>query len=402
MKRTVFIVIGVVLIIILVAIWIWVLFFGTPKNVDEVFGDLSIGDTTDTSIINEEPTLDNEPTVNVSTSKRLRQLTTKPIIGYREVMKNASSTPVVYYIEAGTGHVFSINLTSGEEERVSATTFPSSQKGSITLDGEYVMIQSGSGFSSEYNIKKLDSASSSDSSVYTITEPIISFKATTDNTFLYAVKTDRSVIGKSFDPVKQTSKDLFTIPFREAVIDWGKTEKDTHFAYPKASSKLEGFLYEIKGGKVSRLPIDGFGLSAEGNESGVVFSRQDKERYQTYLYLHEYNDYVEFPITVIPEKCAFSENTSSLVVCAETPNTYNRETPDTWYSGEVNLSDNLWESKMTEQGVSSLSNTQSESGQSLDITNLQFGHDDVNIYFVNKNNQNLWMFERLQPLPETE
>lgn len=401
MKRTVFIISGVVLVLVLIAVWIYVLFFGTPKNLDNNFADLTIGDTTDTnytpSDANEETT---NPVVNIFGQKALQQLTTKPIVGYSEVIKTASSTPEVYYIEAGTGHVYSINTTTGEERRVSVTTFPSSQKGEITPDGKFVMIQSGSGVGREFTVGEIGSSSDNNLITHTINEPIVDFTSTSEDTFLYAVQTASSVVGKSYNPSIKKEEILFTIPFREVAIDWGATADSVHYAYPKASTRLEGAVYKIEAGKINRLPVDGFGLSARSSESVTVFGKQENNKYQTYTYDQVTGNTNNLIVNTIPEKCTFGKKNENTVYCAATFIEYGSQLPDTWYRGEVSYQDSLWEIDTKYGGAGLLTDTLIDSGQELDIINIQTSQTEREIYFVNKNNQTLWMYNRVPNLTE--
>jgi len=47
MKRSVFIITGIILAIVLIAVWVYVLFFGTPTSLDEQFANFGVGDTID-------------------------------------------------------------------------------------------------------------------------------------------------------------------------------------------------------------------------------------------------------------------------------------------------------------------------------------------------------------------
>lgn len=392
MKRPVFIISGVVIILILIAIWVYMLFFGSPKNADDTFADLNLGDTTDTSYIENTDTTDGEAVVDLSSPDRLRQLTTKPVIGFNEFVKDASSTPAILYVEAGTGHVFSIDLETGEESRLSGTTIPSSQEAEITPNGKYIMYRSGEGSGRTYLVGTI-SSTTNELSTSDLDESIISFSATNDNHFLYAVKTQNSTIGKSYNPEDKTSKTLFTLPFRDATIDWGSTASDSHFAYPKTTSKLESFLFKIDSVKISRLPIDGYGMSASGNNDLVIYSKQDNGEYKTFFYNTNSEETSESGLIIIPEKCSFS---SKLTICAQSFVDYGTDTPDVWYSGDMSFADSIWE---IEDGSSSLlSDTESESGRELDIVDIDLGVDDKNIYFLNKNDKTLWLYERVQSL----
>ena len=396
MKRPVFIISGVVIILILIAIWVYMLFFGSPKNADDTFADLNLGDTTDTSYIKNTDTTDGEAVVDLSSPDRLRQLTTKPVIGFNEFVKDASSTPAILYVEAGTGHVFSIDLETGEESRLSGTTIPSSQEAEITPNGKYIMYRSGEGSGRTYLVGTI-SSTTNELSTSDLDESIISFSATNDNHFLYAVKTQNSTIGKSYNPEDKTSKTLFTLPFRDATIDWGSTASDSHFAYPKTTSKLESFLFKIDSTKISRLPIDGYGMSASGNNDLVIYSKQDNGEYKTFFYNISEDLVTKHVLTTIPEKCAFSTNNSELVICAQSTINNNLNIPDSWYSGETYFADSIWQTTLA-GSATMLINTESESGRELDIVDIDLGVDDKNIYFLNKNDKTLWLYERVQSL----
>ncbi len=393
MKRPLFIIIGAIVILILLCVWVYVLFFGTPENMNDGFADFNFGNTTDPSYVpgGDTDTVSSEPIVNVAAPKRLKQLTTKPIAGYGEVSEGNIPKKVLY-VEAGVGHIFSIDLETGEEQRVSATTLPSSQVASFAGNGEFVMIQTGFGNKVNFTVGEL-SSDSTELITSTIDEKIISFTGTPSGRFLYAVQTNNSVIGKVFNPTTLAKDILFTVPFRDATIVWGKEASDSHYVYPKATSRLEGFLYEIKNGALSRLPIDGYGLSATGNNDYIFYSKQTADEYRSFSYMKEDENTTSNQFVQIPEKCTFSSVVTSMAVCANTATDYNNQMPDSWYSGGVTYSDTLYQF-LNDVGRSiRLVDTQNESGQNLDIVNLSLGAQDANVYFTNRNDQILWMYE---------
>lgn len=391
MKRPVFIIIGALLVFVLLGIWIYILFFGSPTNNSDTFADLNFGDTTDgTFVVTELPP--ETSTVDINGPERLRQLTTKPTIGYQEIMRDASSTPEILYIEGGTGKIFSINIATGEEKRISATTVPLSSTGVITPNGKFVMIQSGTGAGSEFTIGEI-STSSETLVTLKINERVIDFESSTDNTFLYAVQTSNSVIAKEYNPETNVSKTLFTMPFREVIIDWGKRASDVHYAYPKASSKLEGFLYQITGSQIKRLPVDGYGLSAAGTVDSVIYSKQVGGKYKTYFYTHKNGSSLQSAVKIIPEKCTPLSKTTTKAICGTTLSTYDETAPDSWYKGIASYADDLWEIDTNINGALLLSKTLAESGRELDLIHPMVNKDDTNFYFLNKKDNSLWMYE---------
>tara|TARA_B100000508_G_C11464578_1_gene280948 strand:+ start:6168 stop:7364 length:1197 start_codon:yes stop_codon:yes gene_type:complete len=394
MKRPIFIIAGVVLVFILLGVWIYILFFGTPEN--GTFGNLRFGDSTDTTVVlnDLQDEQSNQPVVDVVNNERLRQLTTKPTVGYQVVQVDASSTPTVYYVESGTGHVFSINTETGEESRVSSKTIPLSRKAAITPNGQYVIIQSGSGAGRETFIVNI--GDDSNTQTVTLTEKIVDFVATTDNTFLYSAQTNDSTIVKHYYPISDTSETVFTTPFREATIRWGSAASDTHYIYPKTTSQLEGFVYAAGNGKLNRIPVDGYGLSAYATNDYVLYSKQTLGQYKTHVYNQATGDTSTLSFTVIPEKCTAATFSNEYIICAsEGINvTYDINIPDNWYKGVVTYSDNIWQINTAVGGASLLLNTIQESGRQLDMVDLRMIGNNANIYFLNKNDQTLWLFEQ--------
>jgi flagellar basal body-associated protein FliL len=400
MKRPIFIIIGVLLVFILLGIWVYILIFGAPKNSADIFANLNFGDTTDVSVPTEEP-IEETPVVTSNEQKKLRQLTTKPVIGYQEIKTSASSSPEVLYIEAGTGNIFSINLVSGEEKKVSVTTTPLSTAGAITPNGKFVLLQSGSGLSSEFTIGEFSSTSDK-LEISILDEQIIDFKSTDENTFLYAVKTDNSVVAKEYNPVKAISKTLFTIPFREVSIDWGDKASDTHYVYPKTSNRLEGFLYQTNGSKVKRLPIDGYGLSANGSSDFILYSKQVNDKYETYVYETEKSLSTRTSGGIIPEKCASLHQETTKAICGKKLTPYDETTPDSWYQGTADYVDNIYEIDIDTNPISTtfLSDTMKEVSRELDMIRPAINMLDTNFYFINKNDGTLWVYNFVSPSAE--
>ncbi len=387
MKRPIFIIVGVIIVFILLLVWLYVLFFNTPQTNPDNLTDLNLTDTTDGSIT-EFP--DNEPVVDVFSYKPLRQLTTKNVVGYQEVTKDASSTPEIYYVEAGTGNIFSININTGEEVRLSKTTIPNSQKAAITPNGQFTLVQSNLGVNSQFFVGEF-SSSSDEISLNNLEANIVSFSETADDTFLYAVESNDFVTAKEYYPITGKTKDLFTIPFREVTIDWGETALDAHYVYPKASNELEGYLYQVVKGKIKRLPIDGYGLSATGNNTDIIYSKLINNTYQSNSYsVYSPELPLILPLVILPEKCVFHSVESPTAVCGVNINNDVKNLPDAWYQGILSTVDSLWLVDLTANTATLLVNTFFESGREVDMTDLSIHIN--NIYFINKNDSTLWLF----------
>lgn len=389
MKRPLIIIIGVVLVFILIGAWMYVLFF-MESNDNNTYADLNFENSTE-DIIEAENMKQEEPVVNVNDLSRLRQLTTTPVAGFQEVMKNSSSTPTVYYISAGTGHIFSINLETGEEKRVSGTTIPSTESGVITPDGQYALVQSGFG-SIKQAVVGMISADEDQLVDEVSLENIYSFAETASGTFLIARKSGNSVEASHYRPVSGEEIDLFSVPFGEVVIDWGRQASDNHYIYPKPNSLLEGYLYKGSNKGVARLPLDGFGFSSRGNNDYVIGSVQANNKYSTKILNISESFVSNYKMDVIPDKCVSLSTKPSFICGISDSPRYSQQTPDDWYQGAVSYNDDLLEINLKDGSNSYILDIQEESGRILDITNLAVNSDDSRLYFINKNDGTLWLY----------
>jgi len=392
MKRTLFIIGGVSIICILVGVWAYFLFFGTPNPDGGVFANFNLGNTDDPSVVipvEPEPT---EPLVDVTSPERLRQLTTQPVAGFAEVQLTPSSTPQARYIEAGTGHIYSIDLKTGVETRISATTIPLTNTGAMTPNGQYAMIQSGSGIGSEHVIG-IVSTTSDELRNFAIPGNITSFAATTENTFMYTTPVGNELVARAYDPSTNAFSELFRIPFRDASVDWGYTKAGPHYVYPHATSRLEGYVYSYTNGVATREPASGYGLSVVGSSDTYLYNEVQDGEYTTYATNRLTNETYAAPLTIIPEKCTFTKTDATIAICGVALTEFSPLMPDPWYQGEVRMDDSLWEYNIDAQAASILVSPESVTGRQLDIVHPQFGIKDTNLYFQNKVDQTLWVYE---------
>lgn len=391
MKKSVFIIIGGLIVTILVAVWGYLFFFGSPESVDEVYSDLGLQGEVDTStpieLVAEEV---ETPVVNLE-QKKLRQLTTKQVAGFSEVGVSTSTPGSVYYVEMGTGHIFSINLTSGEEVRVSGTTVPKAYKADITPDGRFAAIATLNN-TKDMELFLLEMGTSSTLTLEEIGKTITDFTIGSDNALMYSSPDGQGLSAVSYNLSTKKISSLFSVPFREASIDWGDTVTSPHYVFPKAASSLEGYLYQIVGGKFSRLPLSGSGFSAAGNSDMVIYNKIVNREAAAYVYDLKSGESRLLSALVIPEKC-FLPTEGFNFVCpfdsAELP----LEFPDAWYNGSIGFKDSIWKIDGLNMAGESLIDTYKESSRELDIIDMKVSAEKEQLYFINKNDNTLWMYE---------
>ena len=386
MKKSIFIIAGAVIVVSLALIWVYLLF--NPSNSQDVFSSLGLEGEEDTNIV--EPTLSEEtPAVNIERTA-LRQLTTKPVAGFREI--NTATSSSIYYSEKGSGFIYSINLTNGEEVRISGTTVPNVYSAAISPNGEYVAMGLKSNTkNTPLVLGKISNSIETGLVLEDFDVSVDQFTIQNDNELLYTSRGEHGLAGHSYNFNKEATKTIFELPFHEATIQWGKQGNGTHYAYPKTSYLLEGYLYQIKNKKVSRLPADGFGFSGLVNSGIIAYSKFDNLKTRNFIYNRETGETSSIRIPFLPEKCIIG--VINTIICAhediEMPVGY----PDEWYKGSLSFKDSIWLISGDNLTTELLVNTRTKSGREIDITNLGIGDSETSVYFINKNDNTLWMYE---------
>ncbi len=396
MNRPLFIIIGSVLILVLLLVWVYILFIkdnseDNNTGTSGTFTNLDIGDTGGGSNDpnSEEP--DNQEgtsTIDTLAPDKLRQLTTKHVAGFSEI--NASTSDVVYIIEAGVGHIYEIDIFTGQERRISATTFPDTYSGDITSDGKYFALQTGYSANRNTHVGTIDSQSA----VQTrdLETGIVSYSFLDDSLLGYAVAGPNSVVVRTYDFEGDASETLFTIPFKEAAVVWGQTKAGPHYFFPKPAEGLEGFVYEFNDGAIRRLPLDGFNLTAYGSQHSALATYEENSKYQTSFYNKSSDENILLKRAVLPPKCVQTFDT--YLVCGVDQNfKLDQSYLTRWQKGLIQFTDDVYRIDPKTGESQEIANTKAITGRVVDITKIEQGMKYNYVYFINKNDQTLWIYE---------
>ena len=391
MKKTYLIIAGCTLVVLLLAIWVYLLIYGTPKPVEQFFTDFNLGDnselTTDTPFIPEDTT----ERVDVVDAAPLRQLTTRAVIGYGEYSNNTENKNVIRYAEAGTGHVYEINLLTGTEIRLSNITIPNVEAAQFSPDGTKVAI--GSGFGNQNTIQLLTLAGENSATKETLSPKMVDFIFNDNNELLY---TEYSSAGQSGNLLKtdtKTSQTLFTVPFQNATIVWSIDGDTQHYVYPKPSAKLNGFLYRLQNGTLIRESASGEGLTAEINAQYYIHTITTDNGPVSFVTDRTTGTRASLPIIVEPSKCVFAPDNNKYLYCGHEGVGLTNEFPDNWYKGLISFSDKLYKIDLEKSLAAQLVSPEQETGRELDVIDMNISQEGKVLYFINKNDNTLWMYE---------
>lgn len=394
MNKRILVIAGVLLIVVLVATWVYLLVFGVPESPSDVFADFGFAPENDPSIVAPEVVAtDPQPTVAVGGASRLKQLTTREVAGFAPL---TSTTSAVMYAELGTGHLYHINLTTGEERKVTGTTIPQAHDAHIAADGSLVVLRSRYHASSEVILGRVNASTSEVSIVVlddAIGEHLLDLALTAENDLLYTVSGGGQLTGHALSLSSMSTRQLFTIPFSEATVLWGKSAGASHLALPKPARLLAGYLYQLRGG-LSPLPMEGYGLTAAANAAYVLYNASVDGEYRSHSYNRASGESTRSALMALPEKCAGDETDSTTLYCGYDIGSTNHELPDDWYQGAVRFDDDLWALDLETGEAVSLVDIRGEAGREVDVVNIVHEPLQSNaLFFINKNDNTLWMYD---------
>ena len=391
MKKTYLIIGGSLAIVLLLFIWVYLLIYGTPKPVEQFFTDFSFsGNNGNVDNIPFIPTVPNDQ-VDVAEGEPLRQLTTKAVVGFGEKNDASSNQRSVMYVEAGTGHVYSINMETGSEVRLSNITIVNPESAQFSIDGTMVAIRSGYG--TQNTIELITLSGENSATKETLLPKMLDFQFNTAGELLYTEYNQAGLLARSLNTSTKISRTLFSVPFQNATIIWSKKATTPNFVYPKPSAKLSGYLYQITNGTLIRQEAAGNGLMAEANNTYTVHSITTAREPISYVTNRFNNTISKLPILVQPDKCVFMNLNEDTLFCGFEETNRNYEFPDNWFKGLASFSDMIWKIDLNRNLAAKLIDPKDTTGREIDMIKMNISTNDQVLYFMNKNDNTLWMYE---------
>lgn len=372
MKSATLFFIGTTLGLVILAVWAYLLLFGAPASVRNLVSNSGFSDltTSEDAVPRGESTVvvsDETPTIDTD-SADINQLTTRPVAGF--VATTTKGNLEVYYVERGTGHIFAIDLGTGNETRLSGKTFAKVVTAEFSPNAGTVV------FGLEHN----------NTISYVVgvvpTSEDITFEGTplpegseqvslVGGQIRYAMKQSDGLTGHRFDSKTGKHTKLFSIPLRDVRVLWSLGDT---LIVPRPAPFLTGAVYRINGSALEKVTESHYALTGTINAKGTAFvgSYFDPE---TDAFVTEYwsrdMPSVSIPSNIIPEKCAFVGTESDRLVCASTwiPERERTYLTD-WYKGIISADDQLWDIDPKERSSWLIADPEDVLGVPVDITGV--------------------------------
>lgn len=386
MKKPIIISIAIAALVLVLAVWVYLFLYGAPDNDGEVLTNLGFDLDSQPVDIAPNSNIDDLITVD-SQGSALRQLTTRPVAGFGSL--GSSTEAAVRYVEAGTGHVYEIKIATGEEQRLTNTTIPRTVSAVFSPDATTVVIVSETGYVSEIFVGNISDNTSESALIGTNLPPDAQDITFIDNqTIGYTRPTLDGTTGYRYNTITKDQSIDFTAPFLSVTTLF--TETETHI-YNRHNPELEGSLFAVSNTAFNAVTPNEYGLSTLVHSDWYIQSYTQNNTFYSRAYNRDSKTSEALPISVIPEKCDFAN--SSLLWCAApintVPYTYQKE----WYQGIIRSNDMLWEIDLRSQSARLALSPQITIGREIDITNMSYAELQAVLYFTNKNDNTLWLYD---------
>lgn len=381
MKKTILIAVGALLIIIMVAIWLYLFIFGKPESSEQIFTNLGFTNETDT--VSPGTGVNTTPTENAmgdtGRSSHITQITNRPVAG-AFIADND-----VRFVEQGTGHIYEINIQSGDEKIISGTTIPQTMHAVFSPHGTGVAITS----YTTNNARTVIGTIARDGVFEGVSLPEgaleVSFKS--DAIAYYLLKNDSGSSGFEFDIEKEVSSEVFAIPLRDVRVLWG----NPHYIFTTPSASQIGYIYRIhKKSDLQFVTKGSFGLMGIRYGGGIAYSSIEKNSLVTYAQATTGVAVLQ-AVPFVPEKCTPSPVRAGDIICAA-PNSVSKNFPDSWYAGETSHADIIWGINTLTGDAYLVTDPLTEIGRDIDVSYISIDEKASKLIFINKNDNSLWMY----------
>ncbi len=395
MNRPIIITIGIVILLLMLGLWGYLLAYGTPQKATDVFTNLGFFAPSEQTVrtIDVNGIQENTTTLALGGSP-LQQLTTRAVAGFGYASDKGD---LIRYVEAGTGHIYEINLQNGTERQISVTTIPQTIDAVFSVNAQAIAITTQEGYKGhvvagfitgeEDTIELIELPQNSQN---------LAFKD--DTTLYYSLSTGGKTHGYSMDLTKNESTLLFSLTLADATLRWGG-RYTSMLAQSKPTQHLPGYVYEIVNGSLKPFFIEGYGLSAFGSDEYTIISNVQEGVYVTNV-LRGDNTWSE-GIIMLKEKCASGLESQELW-CAAPLEVLPPSYIENWYKGTITSNDHLWYTRLTEESSELTVDLAELAGHTVDVDRIEASIDGSSLIFRNKIDNSLWIYRIAPQAPVVE
>jgi hypothetical protein len=402
----------------------------TPTTVSGLFKSLlpfGSGGQTGTTLIPESDPLiigtETDPTTSEQKLPRLRHYTKDPTSGHiiiqreKDVIKDRIKTTelgyYVRYIDRASGHIFESKTTDPNNiQKVSNTTIPKVYEAIFTPQGTSLLarfLDNNDRILSYYIVLQDKIPAPSSSTTPTVNSRALEEKSVlkeakgsylTPNIKEVAMSPNGTKILQSLYNSKggtinildggKSVRSVIEHPLRDWLLHMQSETKATLTTKPSGSVVGYSYLLDIATGGLKKIVggIKGLTVLPYKDSESFLVGEGGQTLKLTYFKQNKLTQNV--PLKTLPEKCVWSKKEAAVIYCAVPNELKSANYPDDWYKGLISFTDSIWRMNLDTTETRLIADLPTESGQAIDVQNIQISNDDMYITFINKTDLTLW------------
>jgi hypothetical protein len=329
------------------------------------------------------------PVTNGDYLEKLRLITNEPVAGASFVQ--ATTGVSVIYMQKADGHIYEVSTYSASSTQVSNTTIPKIHNAFFVNNGTGVVAQYVGSDGDTIQTFYMNVSSTTNATILPSGMDSLAVSPSGKNIF-YIIKSFTGSTGIIALPNGSNKKQIWSSAIGSVLPQYINdndvlvTTKPTNEAngYSYIVSTKTGAVSSAIGGEYPDLSVlaDPTGqnfLAYSTVNGGQLFFKSSNSATSTVL-----------TPTTFPEKCVFDTNTPTTLYCAVPKDFLNTSALDNWYMGLVSFSDDIWKYDLKAHTQMMIDDVQSDSGRSIDATNLQLNSAGSLLLFTSKTDGSLW------------
>lgn len=413
MKRILFILAGVIVVIGLVSIVYFLFFRGSsPALVIENPFD-GLGGTNSDVQPNENNLEPGEILQGAGTevAPRFFKITDGPVVPQTVAFEiqipqdiapldpDSTTTPETYlkpdtevrYIERASGNIYSFITHERTLTRLGNRTLPGIQQASWTPDGSRAFVfflssDSGTDLTEAYALPATGEGG------YFLETGLTDVKVFGSNTLVTLLSSNVGSTATVAGVDGSSPRTLFTSSLSALHLH---TASSTFVAATKGSSGLDGYAFTVSPstGAFSRIlgPLRGLSVLPSTSGNQVLYSYVVQGAPRMNIYDRNARTSTPLPLATLSEKCAWASDESALY-CA-IPRSFTGNLPDDWYQGALTTSDRIWRIDLEARLAVLVIDPQEAAEVSIDAVSLTLDPKMDVLTFVNKTDGSLWLYD---------
>ncbi len=325
----------------------------------------------------------------------LSQRHSAPIADFFAASATAPEEDTVYFTERATGHVFKLNSTNNQTERILHTTVTGIQESIWTNNGHGIIrryLDEKGNIASTYNELSIIKEDEDQLARYMLDNITSIVPSPSGNEIFYIIENDDGAYGYISNPTGENPKLIWSSWIRSWNSAWTTDTQILLTQSPSFGLGGASFLINTENGDESSIISLIPGLITNMSPSGnmLIYSSASSSGLSLFVRDTKTNIDKKIALSTLAQKCVWSKVDEKVMYCF-VPNTLPKlRYPDSWYQGVVHFNDSLWKVDVLTGESEKVFEPQKENNLAIDAENPMLSSTEKYIFFINKSDQTLW------------